>query len=120
MPPIANLEHRLNRPQRIYRLISSNISIVVEGKGVEMDASDGIIMGLYTDGSENANTDPLNDRDAMELFGFPLIENTSHQHPSSLLLQGGACYYADDKPLWWLTLRWMKMMLLKKLTRIFF
>ena len=78
-----------------------------------MDASDGIIMGLYTDGSENANTDPLNDRDAMELFGFPLIENTSHQHPSSLLLQGGACYYADDKPLWWLTLRWMKMMLLK-------
>ena len=49
------------------------------------------------------------DADAIELFGLP-IENTSHQCSSPMM--NLACH-PDDKPLWWLVLRWMKMMLLK-------
>ena len=47
--------------------------------------------------------------DFVELFG-PLIiddDNSSHQCP-------GFCVPCpDDQPLWWLVLRWLKMMLLK-------
>jgi hypothetical protein len=56
------------------------------------------------------------DVDAMELlFGHPIIENenTSHQYSSSPELLDIMDLYAcrsDDKPLWWLVLRWMKMM----------
>lgn len=46
---------------------------------------------------------------ATELFDHPLIENTSHQYSSAELF---ACH-SDEKPLWWLVLRWMKMMLFK-------
>jgi hypothetical protein len=51
------------------------------------------------------------DADAIELFGLP-IENTSHQCScSSPPMQQFNC--PDDQPLWWLVLRWMKMMLFK-------
>ena len=55
------------------------------------------------------------DIDAMELlFGRPIIENenTSHQYLSTpeLLNMGVDACRPDDKPLWWLALRWMKMM----------
>lgn len=59
-----------------------------------------------------ANEHPFYDADdydddvLMELFGTP-IDNRSHQCFSSCL----PC--PDDRPLWWLVLRWMKMMLLK-------
>jgi len=48
------------------------------------------------------------DVDSISPFGHPLIENTSYQYSS----MAEACY-SDEKPLWWLVLRWMKMMLLK-------
>ena len=47
----------------------------------------------------------------MELFDHPMIDNTSQQY-SSELLKLDACY-PDDKPLWWLALRWMKVMFLE-------
>jgi hypothetical protein len=50
------------------------------------------------------------DADAIELFGHP-IENTSHQCSCSSPMQQFNC--PDDQPLWWLVLRWMKMMLFK-------
>ena len=50
------------------------------------------------------------DADAIELFGLP-IENTSHQCSCSSPMQQFNC--PDDQPLWWLVLRWMKMMLFK-------
>ena len=56
------------------------------------------------------------DVDAMELlFGQPIIENenTSHQYSSSpelLDIMGLYACRSDDKPSWWLVLRWMKMM----------
>ncbi len=50
----------------------------------------------------------LGHRDFIAAFGHPLIENTSYQY-SSLV---EACN-SDEKPLWWMVLRWLKMMLMK-------
>lgn len=47
--------------------------------------------------------------DAMDMFGR---ENTSQQYSSPEFLHLDGCH-PDEKPLWWLVLRWMKMMLLK-------
>jgi hypothetical protein len=55
--------------------------------------------------------DPVDDLskndEAFELFG--LIDNTSHQCSGHLKMIPSP----DNKPLWWLVLRWLKMMLLK-------
>ena len=45
--------------------------------------------------------------DYIELFGPAFDDNSSNQYPCSCL----PC--PDDQPLWWLILRWLKMMLLK-------
>jgi hypothetical protein len=55
--------------------------------------------------------------DTMDLFGLS-IENNSHQCVSSTwekfcCLAYDLSDHHDDKPLWWLLLRWMKMMLFK-------
>ena len=50
--------------------------------------------------------------DAMKLFGHPIIENTSHQYSSLDFLSLDTCH-TNDKPSWWLVLRWIKMLLLK-------
>jgi hypothetical protein len=61
--------------------------------------------------------DPLDDLskndEAFELFGP--IDNTSHQCSGYLkTAEDGLCVPCpDDKPLWWLILRWLKMMMLK-------
>ena len=65
------------------------------------------IIGL--DEQQSLNTES---EDEIELFG-PL-DNSSHQCPSWYNNEGGYCVPClDDKPLWWLVLRWFKMMLLK-------
>jgi hypothetical protein len=48
-------------------------------------------------------------KDAIELFGA--IDNTSSQCPG--FVDGFCVPCPDDKPLWWLVLRWLKMMLYK-------
>mmetsp|Transcript_11139 Transcript_11139/g.26766 ORF Transcript_11139/g.26766 Transcript_11139/m.26766 type:complete len:482 (+) Transcript_11139:52-1497(+) len=66
-------------------------------------------MDHYTDSDDDLGT--VMNGDKMEVFDHPMIENMSHQY-SSEFLKLGACY-SDDKPLWWLVLRWMKMMFLE-------
>jgi hypothetical protein len=56
----------------------------------------------YTVGHEISDSDEF-----VELFGPLIDDNSSHQCP-------GFCVPCpDDQPLWWLVLRWLKMMLLK-------
>ncbi len=65
--------------------------------------------------NEYDNNDADDDDVMMELFGPP-IDNRSHQCFSSCTSSSGTtCLPScpDDGPLWWLVLRWMKMMLLK-------
>ena len=82
----------------------SSLSIVtgdISGDGTEAEDK---FYGRYF---YNDHVD-LGHGDSIAPFGHPLIENTSYQY-SSLV---EACY-SDEKPLWWMVLRWLKMMLMK-------
>lgn len=84
----------------------SRLSIVAGAYTIdEAEADDKVWGGYYT---EDVHLGTVVHGDHMSPYGHPLIENTSYQY-SSLL---DACY-SDEKPLWWLVLRWLKMILLK-------
>jgi hypothetical protein len=53
----------------------------------------------------------LDNDEAIELFGP--VDNSSHQCSGWYTNNGDCVPCPDDKPLWWLVLRWLKMMLLK-------
>ena len=53
----------------------------------------------------------LDNEEAIELFGP--IDNSSQQCSGWYTNNGDCVPCPDDKPLWWLVLRWLKMMLLK-------
>jgi hypothetical protein len=53
----------------------------------------------------------LDNEEAIELFGP--IDNSSHQCSGWYTNNGDCVPCPDDKPLWWLVLRWLKLMLLK-------
>jgi hypothetical protein len=53
----------------------------------------------------------LDNDEAIELFGP--IDNSSHQCYGWYTNNGDCVPCPDDKPLWWLVLRWLQMMLLK-------
>ena len=52
----------------------------------------------------------LDNEEAIELFGP--IDNSSQQCSGWYTNNGDCVPCPDDKPLWWLVLRWLKMMLL--------
>lgn len=83
----------------------SKLSIVAGGIAVDETEAEDTLWGVDT---ENADIGTFVHGDYMAPYGHPLLENTSFQY-SSLV---DACY-SDEKPLWWLVLRWLKMMLLK-------
>ena len=82
----------------------SKLSIVAGGIAVEETEAGDLLWGA----AENADIGTFVHGDYMAPYGHPLLENTSFQYSSVV----DACY-SDEKPLWWLVLRWLKMMLLK-------
>jgi len=93
----------------MYRPLVSRFS--AGGIAVDKVEADKLWVGHYING-DNADLSIVVDRDAMKLFDRPIIENTSHQYSSPELLNLDACH-PDDKPSWWVVLRWMKIMFLK-------
>jgi hypothetical protein len=73
---------------------------------------------------DNRSNNENEDYDSVDLFGLSITENSSNQCTTSLDQicclaycssddYDAAHHHHQDKPLWWLVLRWIKMMVLK-------
>ena len=95
-------------------MIGGVVSINGEGEDVASEGSwqKNLLLAKQYINLDNSMSDASGTDEVFELFG---IDNTSHRCSGYLKAMEDGFYVAcpDDKPLWWLVLRWLKMMLLK-------